>query len=235
MKSLWTILSVIALANIIAIGGFVGWLRATGRLDVERVRELRATFSETIADQKAREKAAADQAEAGRKLAEEEAKKSRPPISAMEQLSLRLETNEVERQRNERARQEIDALREGLLKERAALDGDKAALEKARAEFEEMRLRIAEQEGGEQFRKTINVLQALKPDEVRTTLQQIMDSSKDGKGREIALGYLNALPDRTRTRVVAEFVRQDPKLAADLLEGLRMRGLAARAPEVPPG
>lgn len=235
MRAIWTVISVFCLANVLALSGFVGWLRATDRLNVDRLREVREAFTETIAAEKARHVEADSKAEADRKAAEEAVKKARPPISAMEQLSLRLETNEAERQRNERARQEIDALRQALLKERAGLDAEKAALETARKDFDEMRRRIAEQEGADQFKKTLNVLQALKPDEVRSTLQQIMDSTKDGTGKETAIGYLNALPDRNRTKVLSEFIRQDPKLAADLLEGLRMRGQVAPLPEVQPG
>lgn len=235
MRAIWTVISVFCLANVLAIAGFVGWLRATDRLNIDRVREVREAFTETIAARKAREADEKSKVESDLKAAEEATKKARPPISAMEQLSLRLETNEAERQRNERARQEIEALRQALLKERAGLDAEKAALETARKDFEEMRKRIAEQEGADQFKKTLTVLQSLKPDEVRATLQQIMDGAKDGTGRETAIGYLNALPDRNRTKVLSEFIKSDPKLAADLLEGLRMRGQAAPPPEAQPG
>lgn len=234
MRSVFTIISVFGLANFLAVAGFVGWLRATDRLNLDRVREVREAFTETISARKAREADAQAKIESDRKAAEEAVKKARPPISAMEQLSLRLETNEAERQRHERAREEIEALRQALLKERAALDAEKAALETARKDFEAMRQRIAEQEGSEQFKKILSVLQSLKPDEVRATLQQIMDSDRT-TGRETALSYLNALADRTRTKVMSEFIRQDPKLAADLLEGLRMRGQAAPLPEAPNG
>jgi len=235
VKSIWTVISVFCLANLLAIAGFFGWLRATDRLNLDRVREVRAAFTETISAEKSRLSEAAKRAELERQAAEEAVKRARPPMSAMEQLSLRLETNEAERQRSERARQEIDALRQALLKERAALEADRAALEAARRDFEDMRRRIAEQEGQEQFKKTLTVLQALKPDEVRSTLQQILDSNTDGMGRETTIGYLNAMPDRVRTKVIAEFIRQDPKLAADLLEGLRLRGQAAPPPEASPG
>lgn len=235
MRSIWTVLSVFCLANVLALGGFIGWLRATDRLNVDRLREVREAFTETISQRKAREADEQSRAEQARKAAEEETKKARPPISAMEQLSLRLETTEAERQRNERARQEIEALRSALMKERAAIETERAALEAARKDFDAMRQRIADQEGAEQFKKTLTVLQTLKPDEVRATLQQIMDAGKDGTGKETAIGYLNALPDRNRTKVLSEFIKTDPKLAADLLEGLRMRGQVAPPPEAPPG
>lgn len=235
MKSLWNIISVIALANLLAIGGFVGWLRATDRISMERVRDLRVTLSETISAKKARENDDASKADAAQKAADEEAKKARPPISAMEQLSLRLETTEVERQRNERFRQEIEALRQGLLKERAELDAERHAFDTAKTEFEQMRERIVAQEGAEQFKKTLNVLQSLKPEEVKSTLVQIMDTAKGPAGKDTALSYLNAMPDRVRSKVMSEFIRQDPKLAADLLEGLRVRGINPPPPEVAPG
>ena len=47
--------------------------------------------------------------------------------------------------------------------------------------------------------------------------------------------YLNAMQERTRTKVLDEFIKSDPKVATDLLERLRTRGIAARAPETMPG
>ena len=53
MKALITGLIVIAVANLLAIGGFVGWLVQSDRLDMERVRELRQKVSVTLTQERA--------------------------------------------------------------------------------------------------------------------------------------------------------------------------------------
>lgn len=42
------------------------------------------------------------------------------------------------------------------------------------------------------------------------------------------------MQDRTRTKIVDEFIKSDPKLAADLLERLRTKGQLAQAPPSTP-
>ncbi len=54
MKKIWTILSVLAMANLLALGAFAGWLRSTGRNDMGRVRQVRPMFSEPVTQQQAR-------------------------------------------------------------------------------------------------------------------------------------------------------------------------------------
>jgi hypothetical protein len=48
------------------------------------------------------------------------------------------------------------------------------------------------------------------------------------------VAYLNAMQERTRTRIIDEFLTDQPGVATDLLERLRMRGIAAR-PQGAPG
>ena len=48
MKTLWTIVSLIAVMNILAIGGLVGWLKATDRLNKDRLTTIRQTLAKTI-------------------------------------------------------------------------------------------------------------------------------------------------------------------------------------------
>ena len=50
MKTAFKLLLVLAIANLFAFGGFVGWLVGSGRLDAGRVERLRAMLAETVAD-----------------------------------------------------------------------------------------------------------------------------------------------------------------------------------------
>jgi hypothetical protein len=49
----------------------------------------------------------------------------------------------------------------------------------------------------------------------------------DNTGTDQVVAYLNAMEDRTRTKIITEFQKQDPALAAELLERLRTRATLA--------
>lgn len=228
MKTLLTAIGVIAVANLIALMGFAGWLAGTGRIDRARLEKVREMFSETVASQTARESAEAAKAESDQKAAEQAKKDARPPITASELLNARVEATEIDRQRAERLRREIADLQRSLAEREAQINKRVATLEKDQAAFEKMRTQIAATEASAQFKKTLSTLEGLKPAEAKKTLKEVLGADPV-KGADQVVSYLNAMEDRARTKVVAEFIKEDPKLAADLLERLRMRGT-----EVPP-
>jgi len=85
MKTIWSIVSALAVGHLLALAGFGGWLVATERLDIERVRAIREMVQETIPEQQAREdtelEAAETAAEAARQ-AEAEAEDNGIPLMA---------------------------------------------------------------------------------------------------------------------------------------------------------
>lgn len=226
MKSIWLIISAVALANVLAIGGFVGWLAATDRLSKERVARVREVFGETVAVQKARETDEGAKAEAAKKEAEEAAKLAKTPLTAAEQLAARVDVTEIDRQRSERLRKEIADLRKAMLEQETKLTQDREALAKEKAAFEQMRKQIADTEMDAQFKKTLSVLETLKADKAKIALKQMIDDDA-ANGRVTAVTYLNSMEEAARTKIVGEFIKDDPKLAADLLQRLRNHGLVA--------
>ena len=58
MRTLWTALSVLAVANALALAGFIGWLKATDRLDSARVAQVRTVFTKTLTQEKSEEEEA---------------------------------------------------------------------------------------------------------------------------------------------------------------------------------
>jgi hypothetical protein len=87
-----------------------------------------------------------------------------------------------------------------------------------------------------QQRKVLSTLEALKPAQAKQTLQQLIDAGDSGRFQ--ALGYLDQMDEGVRAKIMGEFVKEDPKLAAELLEELRTRGQkpkpATPAPGAPP-
>ncbi len=246
---LWTGVCVLAIANLMAIGGVVTWLVSTGRLDKGRLTKLREVLSETVQSEHARIEEAAAQVETQARaiaLAEREAA---APLSAAEQLHVRLDLSEVDHQRIERLRQETRDLTVTVSRDQLRLAEERRAFEAEREAFELMRAQLAEVEGSTQFRRAVGTLQGLKADEAVSILMEILrqpmnvDGAAEGAdapapaipalggGAEQVVAYLNAMQERTRNKIMAEITASDPALAADLLEMLRTRGLIARVPE----
>jgi hypothetical protein len=252
MKALWTALCVLAIANLLAIAGVAAWLFGTGRLDKERMTQLREVLSTTVQAERALIDAAAAQAEIDAQAAAQTERESAAPLSAAEQLHVRLDLSEVDHQRIERLRQETRDLTVTVARDQLRLAEERRVFEAERDAFEAMRAQLAEVEGSAQFRRAVGTLQGLKADEAVAILMQILQrpagrgangetaSASDqpipafAGGAEQVVSYLNALQERSRNKIMSDITSVDPALAADLLERLRTRGLIAHGPESSP-
>lgn len=222
MKSLWTLIAVLALANLLAVGGLVAWLGATQRLDKERVLAVKQILTDPVPVTKAKAAAEESKAREDAKKQEEEAKLKRQPASSEQQLRNRLDEIELDRQRAARLRSEAALLQKGLAEQLAAIDAKLVALTDEKKRLEAAQRSIAEASGGVQQRKVLSTLEALKPAQAKQTLKQLIDAGDAGRFQ--ALGYLDQMDEGVRAKIMGEFVKEDPKLAAELLEELRTRG-----------
>ncbi len=230
MKTVWTVLAVIAVANMLALLGLVGWLRTSDRLDMARVAEVRSLFVETTAQRKAREEEQRTTSEAEQKAAAERAKQGQPPLTAADVLATKIEQGKLDQERLQSLKREVQLLQETLRRERAQLEADRAAFLKERTEFDQARKVVAQTEGSAQFKKALATIEGLKPDKAKAALQELLDL----KQVDQVVSYLNAMQERTRTKIIDEFIKSDPKMATDLLERIRTRGMLARGPETAP-
>jgi len=223
MRALWTVITTVALANLLAVGGFVGWLVASDRLGLDRLEEIREMLSETRQAEEARLEE--ERIEQERIETEEEAaqREALPPLTAGDRLLLTSESAEATRQRLERMRREIEDLQRTIRAEADRLDERTGAFEQERAAFNAMRDQIAAVEGDEQFKKTVTLLEGLPPARASEMLLEIVDQGEP----EQAIAYLDALQSRTASKILAAI--DDPAMAAELLERLRVYGLEARA------
>lgn len=247
MNRVWTVIGVVALANLLAIGGFLGWLRASDRLNMERAKAVREMFVRTVAQDKAEAEKLVREGKEKEAASLAAAKATRLPLTASEQLAAKVEVTEIDRQRIVALRAEVESLQAQLAKEREALAAERAALEAERAAYRAEAKRNDELAGSEQFKRTLSVLQSLKPTEAKAALKEMMSAGASrapngtpaapgrgepapaGGGISTVVGYLNAMDDRQRGKVMSEFLKDDPRLAAELLERLRTLGLSAQA------
>jgi hypothetical protein len=231
MKTVWNLLAVLAVANLLGLGAFVGWLKMSNRLDRERLHEIRTVLTQTVSQRKADADAVTAKADQDKKTAAEQAKVGTPPVTASEALDLKIQLSQFDQARLEAMRRDVSLLQDTLRRERQALDADRAAFAKEKSDFEKARQTVAATEGNVQFKKTLATYESLKPDKAKLALKQLIDQ----KQTDQAVAYLNAMQERPRTKVIDEFLKDDPKVAADLLERLRTRGMLARGPEGPTG
>lgn len=226
MKSLWTIVSVLALANLLTIVGFVGWLGSTGRLNKDRADAVRAIFSKTVAEEAAI-KADAD-ASASAKAKEEAAavKMALPPVPAADKIRETRDNAELSLQSHQRLESDIRSLQTFLVRENERLQAWEKELQQKQAAFEAEQKKVRDTSGSDQFKKAMATLAGVKPKEVQSILAELLAQKKQDE----VISYLDAMEERTRSRVLAEFNKTDPRVAADLLERLRTRGIASALP-----
>lgn len=253
MKALWNILSVVAVANLIALASFLLWLKATDRLDAGRATALRAVLSRTLTEERAEaDKIAAEEAVAAEAAAQAQAQ-SRPPQTAMEALAARDLATELDIQRAQRLREEISELQARLSRELNQVQRERSALDAARASFAATVGAAQARLDDEQFQKTLGVLVALKPAQSAALLQQMLSTtevafapvsaaespvappaqstaSSSESGIAQVVHYLDAMDEKARVRVMTEFARTDPRLATDLLHRLRTLATLANGP-----
>jgi hypothetical protein len=243
MKSVWLIVATLALANLLAIAGFVGWLKATDRLDMARIQKVREVLAPTRAQEMARQAEDQVKAESEKKTAEQKTRDALPAETAAAQIDGRTTAAEMDRQRVLKLREEVRELQRSLETERRVLDTARAQLDAERKSFNEERKKIAQIDGGAQFKKALGVYETLKPAEAKAAMQELLRApsrteavptgtapSAPGvspQGMDQVLAYLNAMQAESRTKVIKEFVKDDPRMAADLLERLRTRGVEA--------
>ncbi len=228
MRTLWIVVSTLALANLLALAAFVAWLGATNRIDRERVERIRAIFAPTLAQEKKEAQSVHD--EAARRVVEsaQQAKIGQPPVSSEARLERIREEDAAAVLQGQRVQREATDLINTLKQARDELDRDRAEFQKMVEAFNAQRQKIADEEGSAQFQKAVQLLQGLKPDQAKSLLKSLIDRGSTDQ----VVSYLNALPSRTAARIVAEFEPEDPALAATLLERLRTRGveLSSAAP-----
>jgi len=230
MKSIWSILAVVAVLNIVAIGSLLGWLHSSGRLSRERALAIKQVFTKTVEQERAEQsirEADAMRADDERKLTE---KAGMPPKPAGEVIAEQQFRDEQKTQTLQRQQQDLENLRASLLSKLADLESREKKLAAERIAFAEERKRIAENDGQAQFKLALTTLEGQKPKDAKSVLASLIA----GRQMPQVVSYLAKMDEGKRAKVVAEFVKDDPAVAADLLERLRTRGMSPPSPTPDP-
>ncbi|MBB6430741.1 hypothetical protein [Algisphaera agarilytica] len=224
MKSLLAAFIILILIHLILAVGFVGWLKASNRLDGERVQAVVEMFKPTIAE--------VDQLKAEAEAAEAEAAAARDQLMRLEsvakgpqtledRLAQNFEADEFDLHRLERLNAETEAIRRRLDQDKALIAQEWAALQEQQAIFEEMvKVRTASMRD-EDFDRAVKTLEQLPPKQAKGVVQQYI---ADGQMEEV-VDYLAAMQLRKSAGILKAFKsEEDIPQAAEILEQLRTRG-----------
>ncbi len=226
MKALWNILAVMAIFNILAVAGGLFWLKSSDRLNKQRVDAVRERFIKTIA-QEATDKQAADiaakQKDADMAAAE---KMAIPPTTAAEKIAEQQLKDDQRSQMLLRQQQIVENMQASMMVQLAKLEQREKKLEEDRRAFAAERKRVADTEGDKQFQVALATLEGQKAKDAKKVLRALLDL----KLSDQVVSYMAKMEEVKRTKVMAEFVKDEPAMAAELLERLRTRGIVVPPP-----
>ncbi len=229
MKKLWDMFSFIAVVNLLVLLLFVGWLWHNDRLDIARVREVRALLASTIAEDeaKAATEAAAEEDRRAALAAEDE--KLHPPLPSAAQVTFASLASDQARQATRRLQDETDQHQAALAMRSAALDGRVAELEERERAWDASIADELQRRTDEQLRKTVQLYEALAGKQAKRMLLELVDNGMIDR----AVGYLDAMNTRAAAKTLKEMKSDgENELATRLLERIRVFGLASEAQEL---
>ncbi len=229
-KTLWPALSIAAIANLLALLGFVAYLGASDRLSRERLDRIRDILAVTVAQEQ--EKAKAEQ-EAAEQAARDAQRAAETDIANAGAENRNEQFRTIEQAQQEillRARRDLEAIEQIIALRLAEVERREAELVAREAAVESAIERDAALARDQQFRKTVALLSGLKPDDLKAKLDVYL---ADGL-YDFVIDVLVALPPRSASKLLALYSEEtENRLAAELLLRLKDRGTGAAAPRTP--
>ena len=226
MKTLWNVVSFLAVVHLLALIMFGAWLWQTDRLDGDRIGELRSMLATTIPEARATSAQAQRDAQALRERQELEARMADPPLPSTARIDQLAEARQDSRRTDrhlENVRrqllQQYELASQQLEQERRDLDTQQEGLQEGLAAAEAQR-------SDTQLTKAVKLLESLPPKLAKLRIVELVNGGRTDQ----AVVYLNTMNQRAAGKVMAEFKSDaENKLATELLERIRRLGL--RQPE----
>jgi len=228
MRTLWNLVSILAVTHLLAISMFVGWLWLSGRLDAQRVQTLRELFAQTIEQRQVAEAEQAAQQQAEQREAREQARAEDPPYPSAQQVRLLSRVEEREQQSLRRLQEEKRQLMEQLENVREKLREREEQFAAARRAWDESTKDAQQRKVDEQFAQALEQLELIPPKQAKAVLENL---AATGNTKQ-AVSYIDAMNPRAAAKILREFKAADEtQLATKLLERLRTFGTVPQATE----
>jgi len=228
MKTAARVIGLLCVLHVLALLGGVGWLAATERLSMDRVKEAVALFEPTTSEAEAQEEEEKaeqmrEDAERHADRAERAAGEAQPaPRSAAAELVDRQQNSELTLRRIERARAEIERLRGQLEAGQRKLEKQREALNEKQKAIEQRLKEIEQKKNSAGFKRAVRLYESLPEDQVKDMFMSMIDEGKT----EQVVAYLEAMQARTAGKVLEEFqTPEELTQAVELTERLRQRGM----------
>ena len=161
MTRLWNICAFIALANLVALIGLLGWMATTGRIDSDRVDRVRALFAQPVEVERLADEAQRQAEELEREASLEAGSmvalpaSSRWPIDSFTKI-------QMERQRMERRfRDQLQRDSQEILQAEQQLNAERNAFELKKAEYELMQQQARVQQDSADFKQAVKDLESM--------------------------------------------------------------------------
>ncbi len=231
-RTLWQVISILAILHLLMLGVGVAWLSGSGRLNGDRVDQVVALFDQTIeaddaedaAEAVRQKKLAAAEAEAQRRRPDAEARREADRW-AIEQHSLRLE----------RLRDEIKQLDDTRRRAEANLERQRQQLAEERRLLDERVEKITSKTDDEGFKQAVGLYESLPAKQVKQQFMKMLENQVvvgQADSLDQVVGYLKAMEPRKAASVLKEFkADQEIVWAVKLMERLRGLGQAPAGAE----
>ena len=221
MKTLWNIVSFLAVVHLLAFVMFVGWLWKTERLDGGRVSRLREMLAVTIpealavAAQDAQVAALLDQRRATAVL------RQNPGLPSADRVRKLTNARQADQRSLRRMADEKAQLSRQLAQDGAQIQEQRAALETRRRELDDGLTLEQQRHQSDQFKKVVKSLESQTPKQAKKLIIELVMTGKKLQ----AVTYLDAMNGRARGKVFGEFKTDaETTLATELLELIRTLG-----------
>jgi hypothetical protein len=229
MRSLWNIISFLAVVHLLALIMFVIWLWQSQRLTSQRIEQMRDMFSVSAVEERDAAEQAAQEAEALRVKDAQEQRKNDPPLDSASQVQ-HISTIRLQ---EEQARRRLDDEKEKLLRQlaqsTAQINQQQVEFERQRLAWEQSTKDDQQRKTDEQFLQTVKQYEQLPPKQGKRMLMELVNQNQ----MEQAVAYLHAMNARAASKILKEFkTDSEIALATKLLERLRTLGKEGDAARV---
>jgi MgtE intracellular N domain len=229
MKKLLSLISLVCVLNILAIGGVIGFLCGTGRLDKAKAQTITDILKKPGTPVGFREKIndlllpaqttqpTTGPASTGPALAAEGSilrEDDVPPASAEERIIFLRMVQEEERLRMEAIEQDLRNRQDLLVKKQAQLEEAQANLDRDKAALQEQVTAASSTNDDAGFQKTMALFEELKPNQIKDLIRPM--------GTEEAARYLAAMEPDQAAKIIGEFkTAEEKEFVTGVMERLR--------------
>jgi len=231
MRTLWNVVSVMAVANLIALLVFVGWLWRSDRLDLDRIHRLRDAFATTISAEETAAQQTKSEIEEEDRQAVLDALRADPPLPSSAQIARTSGQGDRASQAMRRVQDQTELHRAELDRRFTDLETKEAAFAEREQVWEEGIADDAARRADEQFQKTVKLYEQLAGKTAKRMLLELVRQQNGDLDQAVA--YLDAMTLRAATKTLKELKTEpENELATRLLERVRTFGTDAEAAEL---